>query len=170
MTLLEALASVRAFYADAQPLSGYGAAFACGLWAWAMTLVVVRGFLQFSDRVAARTRTTLDDDLLARVRLPTPAEIARRRQALAEIMEKAGASHVLLSGGDRKGSAIQWLTGWPPGGGHFVVFTPGEQDVSDRFILPEQLFGREAEVAELLTAFDGVAAGGKAAMLVFGRS
>ena len=71
MTLLEALASVRAFYADAQPLSGYGAAFACGLWAWAMTLVVVRGFLQFSDRVAARTRTTLDDDLLARVRTPT---------------------------------------------------------------------------------------------------
>ena len=58
----------------------------------------------------------------------SPAEIARRRKALAEIMEKAGASHVLLSGGDRKGSAIQWITGWPPGGGHFVVFTPGQQD------------------------------------------
>jgi Xaa-Pro aminopeptidase len=55
-------------------------------------------------------------------------EMQRRRAALTEIMTKAGASHVLLSGGDRKGSAIQWLTGWPPGGGHFVVFTPGEQD------------------------------------------
>lgn len=55
-------------------------------------------------------------------------EMERRRQALTAMMEKAGASHVLLSGGDRTGSAIQWLTGWPPGGNHFVVFTPGEQD------------------------------------------
>lgn len=56
------------------------------------------------------------------------AEMQRRREVLGEIMARAGANHVLLSGGDRKGSAIQWLTGWPPGGGHFVVFTPGEQD------------------------------------------
>ena len=55
-------------------------------------------------------------------------QMERRRKALTEIMEKAGASHMLLSGGDRKGSAIQWLTGWPTGSGHFVVFTPGEQD------------------------------------------
>ncbi len=56
------------------------------------------------------------------------AEMARRRAALTEIMSKAGTAHVLLSGGDRKGSAMQWLTGWPPGGGHFCVVTPGEQD------------------------------------------
>jgi Xaa-Pro dipeptidase len=55
-------------------------------------------------------------------------EMQRRRAALARIMEEAGAAMVLLSGGDRKGSAIQWLTGWPPGGGHLVVFSPGEQD------------------------------------------
>lgn len=56
------------------------------------------------------------------------AEMARRRASLADIMAAAQARHVLLSGGDRKGSAIQWLTGWPPGSGHFVVFTTGEQD------------------------------------------
>jgi Xaa-Pro dipeptidase len=58
----------------------------------------------------------------------SPAEMERRRKALAAAMAEAGAAHVLLSGGDRKGSAIQWLTGWPPGGGHYVVFTPGETD------------------------------------------
>ena len=56
------------------------------------------------------------------------AEMQRRRKALAAAMLEAGVAHVLLSGGDRKGSAIQWLTGWPPGGGHYVVFTPGETD------------------------------------------
>ncbi|MFN4282500.1 MAG: M24 family metallopeptidase [Alphaproteobacteria bacterium] len=55
-------------------------------------------------------------------------EMARRRKALAAAMAEAGCAHVLLSGGDRRGSAIQWLTGWPPGGGHYVVFTPGEAD------------------------------------------
>lgn len=55
-------------------------------------------------------------------------EMARRRSALAAALAEAGAAHALLSGGDRKGSAIQWFTGWPPGGGHFVVFTPGERD------------------------------------------
>ncbi|MGE5538487.1 MAG: M24 family metallopeptidase [Gemmatimonas sp.] len=56
-------------------------------------------------------------------------EMARRRAALTEAMGEAGARHIILSGGDRKGSAIQWLTGWPPGGGHFVIFTPSERDV-----------------------------------------
>jgi Xaa-Pro aminopeptidase len=55
-------------------------------------------------------------------------EMKRRRKALADALAEAGAAHALLSGGDRKGSAIQWLTGWPPGGGHFVAFTPGEGD------------------------------------------
>jgi Xaa-Pro aminopeptidase len=55
-------------------------------------------------------------------------EIGRRRSDLAEAMRAAGASHVLMSGGDRRGSAIQWLTGWPPGAQHYVVFTPGHQD------------------------------------------
>ena len=54
--------------------------------------------------------------------------MAQRRTALTAALTESGARHALLSGGDRKGSAIQWLTGWPPGGGHFVVFSPGETD------------------------------------------
>ena len=44
-------------------------------------------------------------------------------------MQAADCAHILLSGGDRKGSATQWITGWPSTSGHFVVFTPGEQDI-----------------------------------------
>lgn len=77
-----------------------------------------------APKLPAHLQTLLD----AEFPVFSGAEMARRRAALTEIMTKAGASHVLLSGGDRKGSAMQWLTGWPPGGGHFCVFTPGEQD------------------------------------------
>ncbi|HEY4133871.1 MAG TPA: M24 family metallopeptidase [Alphaproteobacteria bacterium] len=84
--------------------------------------------------------TILRDDLPARLtahqrslleaEVPTfsDTEMQRRRKALADAMAEAGVSHVLLSGGDRKGSAIQWLTGWPTGSGHYVIFTPGEVD------------------------------------------
>ncbi|MFM1814416.1 MAG: hypothetical protein RLZ98_1111 [Pseudomonadota bacterium] len=56
------------------------------------------------------------------------AEMQRRRDALAAEMEKAGASHVLFAGGDRKGSAIQWLTEYPATNSHYLAFTPGKQD------------------------------------------
>src|SRR3979411_3011916 len=55
-------------------------------------------------------------------------EIQRRRQAFAGAMQEARVTHLLLSGGDRKGSATQWLTGWPTTSGHFVVHNPGAQD------------------------------------------
>lgn len=38
-------------------------------------------------------------------------------------------------------------------------FPLGEKDICDRFIIPEKLYGREAEVATLLAAFDRVAGG-----------
>jgi Xaa-Pro dipeptidase len=78
----------------------------------------------FPARLTAAQRSLLD----AEVPVFSAAEMERRRQALAAAMAEAGVAHVLLSGGDRKGSAIQWLTGWPPGGGHYVVFTPGQTD------------------------------------------
>src|SRR5581483_1294138 len=56
------------------------------------------------------------------------AEMRRRRDAFAQAMEEARVGHILFSGGDRKGSATQWLTGWPTSNGHFVVHTPGKQD------------------------------------------
>lgn len=70
----------------------------------------------------------LDKLLDAEVPKFTAAEMARRRQAITEAMQQAGAAAILFSGGDRKGSATQWLTGWPSTSGHYVVFTPGEQD------------------------------------------
>src|SRR4051812_42682571 len=77
-----------------------------------------------APRLDSRLRPLLD----AEFPVFSKSEMSRRRAALAGAMQEAGARHVVLSGGDRKGSAIQWLTGWPPGGGHFVVYTPGETD------------------------------------------
>lgn len=41
--------------------------------------------------------------------------------------------------------------------GTITPFTLGQEDVSDRFLIPEKLYGRETEVAALLTAFERVA-------------
>ena len=78
----------------------------------------------FPPRLPPHLQSLLD----AEVPYFSQGELDRRRAALTRIMEEAGASHILFSGGDRKGSATQWLTEWPTTGGHFVVFTPGEQD------------------------------------------
>jgi len=40
-------------------------------------------------------------------------------------------------------------------------FPLGEHDTPDRLLIPEKLYGREAEIAALLAAFDRVVAGGK---------
>jgi Xaa-Pro dipeptidase len=58
------------------------------------------------------------------------AELGRRRAALADALAEAGAGHALLMGGDKRGSALQWLTGWPANtNSNLAVFTPGERDV-----------------------------------------
>jgi Xaa-Pro aminopeptidase len=77
-----------------------------------------------APRLAERLRPLLQ----AEFPVFSAGEMERRRKALAAAMAEAGAVHVLLSGGNRTSSAIHWLTGWPPGEGHFVVFTPGAQD------------------------------------------
>ena len=41
--------------------------------------------------------------------------------------------------------------------GDIKEFVLGQQDICDRFIIPEKLYGRETEVAQLLAAFDRVA-------------
>ncbi len=41
--------------------------------------------------------------------------------------------------------------------GDIKAFVLGKHDICDRFIIPEKLYGRESEVAELLAAFDRVA-------------
>lgn len=44
--------------------------------------------------------------------------------------------------------------------GSISQFPLGERDICDRFVIPEKLYGREAEVATLLAAFDRVAGRG----------
>ena len=58
------------------------------------------------------------------------------------------------------------------GKGKIESFAIAQRDICDRFIIPEKLYGRESEVAELLAAFDRVAGDeGKAElMLVAGFS
>lgn len=43
----------------------------------------------------------------------SPAEMRRRREALASALRAAEIEHVVIYGANRAGSAVQWLTGWP---------------------------------------------------------
>jgi PAS domain S-box-containing protein len=54
--------------------------------------------------------------------------------------------------------------------GNITEFSLGERDICDRFVIPEKLYGREAEVNTLLEAFDRVSEGHKEIMLVAGFS
>ncbi|MGP1375588.1 MAG: AAA family ATPase [Almyronema sp.] len=63
----------------------------------------------------------------------------------------------------------QCLTQWQTTGA-IAEFELGQRDLSDRFNIPEKLYGREAEVQALLAAFDRVAAGSAEIMLVAGFS
>lgn len=56
------------------------------------------------------------------------AEMARRRNAIANLLREAGADHLIFCGANRFGSAVQWLTGWPVTTEAVGVFTPGEAD------------------------------------------
>ncbi|HLO46850.1 MAG TPA: AAA family ATPase [Kamptonema sp.] len=54
--------------------------------------------------------------------------------------------------------------------GNIEIFKLGERDISDRFTIPEKLYGREKEVANLLQAFERVSIGTTEMMLVAGFS
>lgn len=55
--------------------------------------------------------------------------------------------------------------------GTITPFTLAAQDVSERFRIPQKLYGRQAEAMRLLEAFDGMAATGQPALvLVYGYS
>jgi predicted ATPase/signal transduction histidine kinase len=55
-------------------------------------------------------------------------------------------------------------------GNQSLRFELGERDISDRFLIPEKLYGREAEIQTLLDAFGRVANGASELMLVAGFS
>ena len=63
----------------------------------------------------------------------------------------------------------QCLTQWQEQG-EISEFSLGQRDLSDRFLIPEKLYGREAEVKTLLDAFDRVSQGASELMLVVGFS
>ncbi len=50
--------------------------------------------------------------------------------------------------------------------GQIALFALGERDLPDRFMIPQRLYGREREVAELLGAFERVCAGRGAGSLL----
>ncbi|MBN3893721.1 MAG: AAA family ATPase [Nostoc sp. JL31] len=54
--------------------------------------------------------------------------------------------------------------------GSIKSFELGERDICDRFIIPEKLYGRQAEVQNLLDAFERVSQGSTEIMLVAGFS
>ncbi|AFY33684.1 ATP-binding sensor histidine kinase [Calothrix sp. PCC 7507] len=54
--------------------------------------------------------------------------------------------------------------------GNIISFKLGERDISDRFLIPEKLYGREQEVKELLAAFERVSSGNSEMVLVAGFS
>ncbi|MEH2101979.1 MAG: AAA family ATPase [Nostoc sp.] len=64
---------------------------------------------------------------------------------------------------------VTCLEQWQETGKH-TWFELGQRDISDRFLIPEKLYGRESEVQTLLEAFGHVANGGSQLMLVAGFS
>ncbi|HBE16265.1 MAG TPA: serine/threonine protein kinase [Cyanobacteria bacterium UBA11149] len=54
--------------------------------------------------------------------------------------------------------------------GKIEKFELAKRDISDRFVIPEKLYGRATEVAALLAAFERVAKGSTEMMLVTGKS
>ncbi|HEX4041983.1 MAG TPA: M24 family metallopeptidase [Xanthobacteraceae bacterium] len=55
-------------------------------------------------------------------------EMARRRAAVAALLNEADADHLVYCGANRFGSAVQWLTGWPVTAEAVGIFTPGMAD------------------------------------------
>ena len=54
--------------------------------------------------------------------------------------------------------------------GTIEIFPLGERDISDRFLIPEKIYGRQAEITILLDAFERVSNGATELMLVAGLS
>jgi Xaa-Pro dipeptidase len=59
----------------------------------------------------------------------TPAEMRRRRDALADMLARQETGHALVYGAERAGSAIPWLTGWPVTREAALLLSPAEPDV-----------------------------------------
>jgi Xaa-Pro aminopeptidase len=56
------------------------------------------------------------------------AEMRRRRAAFGRELDRSGASHGLVYGANRSGSAVSWLTGWPVTREALLVVAPEAED------------------------------------------
>ena len=50
--------------------------------------------------------------------------------------------------------------------GYIADFAPGENDIPDRLMIPEKLYGRDREIDTLLATFDRIVAGGRPEMVL----
>jgi len=55
--------------------------------------------------------------------------MARRREALSDLLREHRADQALVYGVDRSGPAVEWLTGWPVTREAALLLRPGERDV-----------------------------------------
>jgi len=99
-----------------------------------------------------------------------------RREEIPQVLSDIGMKLMAKNAEDRYQSALglkydleKCLNQWQETG-KIERFDLGQRDISDRFIIPEKLYGREAEVNQLLNAFDRVADGKTEMMLVAGFS
>src|SRR5882757_8168197 len=59
----------------------------------------------------------------------SPKEMERRRAAIKGALAETGCDYLVFCGGNRFGSGVQWLTGWPVTTEAVGLFTPGRPDV-----------------------------------------
>ncbi len=91
------------------------------------------------------------------------AEMARRRAAIAALLDENQCDHLIYCGANRFGSAVQWLTGWPVTAEAVGIFTPGRRDAlfvqyhnhvpqASRLAEAEVRWGGQSCIAEAITA------------------
>ncbi len=106
----------------------------------------------------------------------SPERVHKVREDLPEILGSIVGRLMAKDADDRYQSAFglkadleecrrQWKQGQK-----VVTFALGAKDVAARFQIPQKLYGRQGETAELLEAFDRVACGGMEMVLVRGYS
>jgi predicted ATPase len=103
--------------------------------------------------------------LAHRVNPNVPKSIA---QIIAKLMAKNAEDRYQSALGikfDLKECSRQWLAT-----GTVSAFEIGQGDYSNKFTIPERLYGREMEIQTLLSAFDRIAAGSSELMLIAGSA
>ncbi|MGD1850164.1 MAG: AAA family ATPase, partial [Cyanophyceae cyanobacterium] len=105
-----------------------------------------------------------------------PADITQVNPSVPKVVATIAQKLMAKNAEDRYQSALglkhdleQCLEQWEDLGS-IGDFELGQQDLSDRFLIPDKLYGREAEVQALLHVFEAVSQGETAMMLVAGFS